>query len=223
MHSLLWCASRPVQLLRILLLLALVLPVPPAFPQTPPTQDRERILAEARLARDRMRGEFQQKASPTCGDRGRYDNEGLHLKVGQFPLLRFSGDMVLRDRFEAVGNGEGLVLNSEIHFLEQCNEQLGLYIVEVSMSEWSETATETIIVELTGPPVYGRVFLAPLSPPPARTPSLSFRIRAVAPGTRLRLRSGTRCRGGGRFGNTARQTATYGLSFVGMPRTASAY
>lgn len=165
MYSLPSGTGRPVLLLRILLLLALVMPVPPAFPQTPPPQSREGILAEARLARDRMRAEFQQKASPTCGNRGRYDNEGLHLKVGQFPLLRFSGDMMLRDRFEAVGNGEGLVLNSEIHFLEQCNEQLGLYIVEVSMTEWSETITETIIVELTGPPTFGRFFGAPFPAP----------------------------------------------------------
>ena len=170
-----------------LLALLILCPISSAYPQ--PTL-REIAIAESKAARDEARSKSLAETRETCGDRVRYDDEGLHLRVDQFTNLRFSGFLTLRDQIDFSKDGEFLTADSEIHLLKQCDERLGLYIVEVSLFEWSET----VVVPMSGPPTYNRFVGAPL-------PSLDFNsivfLREQGLGPRSRVEIALRDANGG--------------------------
>jgi hypothetical protein len=146
-------AVRWLRLLLSLLVVALIHAVvalpPSAFAQSPPTRDRDQMVADARLARDKTRAEFQQKASATCGNRGRYEGDLL--------ILQFDRRVeVLRDRIvvdEPPSSGE--IIH---HLLESCNDKLGLFVVQqlqlrqgavAGIGIWVDMWAETILVHPT--------------------------------------------------------------------------
>lgn len=104
----------------------------PGQSAAPPSQ-REQDIAEHKQARDAWRAAHQAQAAASCGARARYDDEGLHLGIGTYPIF-------LRDHIDIYQDDGPILGEPTVHILLRCLDAQGLYVVRLVHWEWAKVA-----------------------------------------------------------------------------------